>query len=149
MRRITVAATPYGRLATTLVGAGSSCGQVELHGVGEVERGIGVGVERVAQRGLEPAVDLHDVHVLRPVGEVLGQHPQPAADLEHDVVGAQLGRAPDDVEDVRVDEEVLAELAVGPDPELAHPAQARLRGEVAHHPSSRTALASTAVSSSS
>ena len=122
---------------------------MELDGVGEVERRVGVGVERVAQRRLEPAVELDHVHVLGVVGEVLRQHAEAAADLEHDVVLVQLRGATDHVEDVRVDQEVLAQLAVGPDPELAHPAQARLRGEVAHHPSSRAALASTAVSSSS
>ena len=106
-------------------------------------------VERVAQRRLEPAVDLDHVHVRGALGEVLGQHAEPAADLEHDVLGRERGGAADHVEDVRVDQEVLAELAVRADPELAHAAQARLRRELAHQPSSRAALASTAASSSS
>ena len=50
--------------------------------------------------------------------EVLGEHAEPAADLEHDVVGRQLRSPLDDAEDVRVDQEVLAELAVGPHAEL-------------------------------
>ena len=106
-------------------------------------------VERVAQRRLEPAVELHDVDVLRALGEVLREHAEAAADLEHDVALVQLRRPPDDVEDVRVDEEVLAELAVGADLELAQSAQARLRRELAHQPISRAALASTAASSAS
>ena len=84
-------------------------------------------VERVAERGLETAVELDDVHVPRALGEVLAEHAEPAADLEHDVLVVQLGGAADHVEDVRVDEEVLAEVAVRPDAEVAHPADARLR----------------------
>ena len=105
-------------------------------------------VERVAQGRLQLAVELDHVHVGGALGEVLRQHAEPAPDLEHDVGGAELGGAADDVEDVGVDQEVLAQLAVGPDAELAQAAQARLRGELAHQPSSRAALASTAASSS-
>ena len=82
------------------------------------------------------------------LGEVLAQHAEAAADLEHDVLGRQLGGAADDVEDVRVDEEVLAELAVRPDAELAHPARIGCGWELAHQPKSFAALASTAASSS-
>ena len=106
-------------------------------------------VERVAQGRLEPAVELDHVHVRGALGEVLRQHAEPAADLQHHVAGAELGGAADHVEDVRVDQEVLAQLAVGPDAELAQAAQARLRRELGHQPSSRAALASTAASSSS
>ena len=42
------------------------------------------------------------------------------ADGGRSLVRRQLGEPPDDVEDVRVDEEVLAELAIRADPELAH-----------------------------
>ena len=67
--------------------------------------------------------------------------PRPAADLQHHVVAGQLGGAPDDLEDVGVDEEVLAQLAVGPDVELAQAPQARLDGELgAHHPKTSAAL---------
>ena len=103
----------------------------------------------VAQRLLEPAVELDDVHVARTLGEVLGEHAEAAADLEHDVLGAELGGARDHLEQVGVDQEVLAQLAVRADPERPHAAQARLRREVAHQPNSRAALASTAASSSS
>ena len=80
---------------------------------------------------------------------------------------AQLGRAADHVEDVGVHEEVLAEIAVRADAELAHPAHGRLRHRshtryarlgwlvprctsagLCHQPKSFAALASTAASSS-
>ena len=49
--------------------------------------------ERVLERGLERAVDLDDVDVGDRCGEVLGEHAEPAADLEHDVGRVELGRA--------------------------------------------------------
>src|SRR3954454_23501577 len=110
-----------------------------------MQAAVRVRAERVAQRGLQTAVDLHHMDMRHPLGEVLAQHAQAAADLEHDVVGPELGEPPDDVEDVRVDEEVLTELAVRADAELPHAAKGRL----AHQPKSLAALASTAASSSS
>ena len=114
-----------------------------------MERRVGMRVERIAQGRLESAVELDHVHVRGALGEVLRQHAEPAPDLEHDVGGVELGGATDHVEDVGVDQEVLAELAVRPHAELAHAAQARLRRELGHQPSSRAALASTAASSAS
>ena len=49
--------------------------------------------------------------------------PEPAADLQHHVARLELGRRADHAQDVVVDQEVLAELAVGPDAELAEPAE--------------------------
>jgi hypothetical protein len=98
---------------------------------------------------LEAAVELDDVDVARQLREVLGQHAEPAADLEHDVVRPDLRRARDHAEQVRVDQEVLAEVAVRADGERLQPAQARLHREVVHQPNRRAALASTACSSSS
>jgi hypothetical protein len=51
---------------------------------------------------------------------VLACDAEAAADLEHDVGRIERRQLADDVEDVRVDEEVLAELAVRAHPELAH-----------------------------
>ena len=133
MRRITAGGDAVREVGDDLCRRGVEGGEVELDRVGEVQRGVRVGVERVAQRRFEPAVELDHVNVRGPVGEVLRQHAESAADLEHDVVGVQRRGAADDVEDVRVDQEVLAQLAVRPDPELPHPAQARLRRELAHH----------------
>ncbi len=84
--------------------------------------------ERLAQA----LVDLHHVHVGDALGEVLGEHAEAAADLEHDVAGVELGGAADHAEDVRVDQEVLAEVAIGPHAEAAHAPQARLRRGVRH-----------------
>ena len=51
------------------------------------------GVERLAQRRLERAVDLDHVQVRHARREVLRQHAEPAADLEHDVGRVELRRA--------------------------------------------------------
>ncbi len=121
-----------------------------------LEVGGGLGVlsehlaERVAERGLERAVELDDVHVGAPLGQVLGEDAEPAADLQAHVVRSELGQPRDDVEDVRVDEEVLAEVALRPHAELAQAPQARLGRQVpGHHPNSLAALASTRRSRSS
>src|SRR5688500_17449525 len=79
-------------------------------------------------------------------GQMLGQDPEPAPHLEHHVRLGQLRGVGDQPEHVVVDEEVLAELAVGADAELAHPADAAL---YAHQPKMRSALRSTRASSSS
>ncbi len=54
---------------------------------------------------------MHEAH---PVGEKGREHPEPGADLEHDVVRLELGETTDHAEDVRVREEVLAEVRLGP-----------------------------------
>ncbi len=109
--------------------------------------------DRVAQGGLEGAVELDDVQVRNARREVLAEHAEAAADLQHDVVGLELRGALDDAEHVRVDEEVLTEVAFGADGEVAHAAQARLAelrlAIVAHHPNSAAALRSTSASSCS
>ncbi len=79
---------------------------------------------------------------------MLRQHAEPAAHLEHDVVGLELGEAADDLEDVVVDQEVLPELAVRANRELSQAAEARLTWP-RYHPKTRAALRSTSVSSSS
>src|SRR5439155_25269094 len=102
----------------------------------------------------ERTVDLDDMNVRDPGREVFGQHPQPAADLEDHIGRIELRRAPDHAEDVVVDQEVLAELAVRAYPELAQPAQAGLARPgapprpLAHHPKTRAAFRSTIASSS-
>jgi hypothetical protein len=114
-----------------------------------VQRGVRVRRERVLQRRHQRSVELDDVDVRGVLGEVLAEDAEAAADLEHDVVAAELRRALDDAEDVRVDEEVLAEIALGAHAELAHAAQTRLGGELpGHHPNRVAALASTTRSSS-
>ena len=92
------------------------------------------------ERRLERAVDLDHVQVRHARRQVLGEHAQPAADLEHHVGRTELGGPADHAEDVVVDQEVLAELAVGPDLEPAQAAQAGLARLAAHQPSTRAAL---------
>jgi len=136
-------------LATTLVGAGEGA-EIEVERVRDVERRVRMGRERVLQRGHECAIDLDDVHVGGVRRQVLAEDAQPAADLEDHVIAAEVRGALDDPEDVRVDEEVLAQVALGAHAELAQAAQARLGGELTgHHPNSVAALASTRRSRSS
>ena len=78
----------------------------------------------------ERAVDLDDVDVRAARGEVLAEHAEPAADLQHDVVGLERGGALDDAEDVRVDQEVLAEVALRAHVEAPQAPQRRLRRQV-------------------
>ena len=110
---------------------------------------FGCGSSASRSAGSRRAVQLDDVHVRHPLGEVLGEDAEAAADLEHHVLRAELGGAGDHVEQVRVDQEVLAQLAPGPDAERLHPPQARLDGELAHQPNRRALLACTAASSCS
>jgi hypothetical protein len=104
----------------------------------------GIG-KRGGERRLEPAVDLDGVDEGDTPGEPGCQHAEPGADLEHDVIGLQGHEPPGDVEHVVVDQEVLAEVAVGANPELAHPRQRHLRA--AHRRKPRVALASICPSS--
>ena len=89
--------------------------QVELERVAEVQLDAGV-----AQVRLEREVDLHRVDARDPLGEISRQHAEPGADLEHHVAGVEVREPSDDAEDVLVDEEVLAEVAVGRDREPRH-----------------------------
>ena len=58
---------------------------------------------------LERAVELDRVDVADAVGEVAGEDAEAGADLEHDVIGVELGEPADHAEDVLVGEEVLAQ----------------------------------------
>ena len=88
VRRITVAATPYGRLATTFVGGGSSAARSSssASAMCSVTLSNGASVSRAAPRGRgrsRPRARCAD-----PRREPLGQDPLAAADLEHDVAAA-------------------------------------------------------------
>src|SRR6266511_5732538 len=61
---------------------------------------------------LERPVELDRVDACDAVGQIEREDAETGADLEHDVVGLQLGEPLDDPEDVLVDEEMLAEAAV-------------------------------------
>ena len=72
--------------------------------------------------GLQRAVELDDVDVRAARGEVLADStPRPPPISSTTSSGRQLGGALDDAEDVRVDQEVLAEVALGPHAELLQP----------------------------
>ena len=118
--------------------------EVELDGVGQVQRGVRVRVERVAQRRLEPAVELDDVHVRRALGEVLAEHAEAAADLEHDVVAASSASRP------MTSRMFESTRKFWPSSRFGRTPNSRMRRMLGwrHQPNSFAPLASTAASSS-
>ena len=74
--------------------------------------------------------------------------PSPPPTSSTTSAGSSVRGARDHVEQVRVDQEVLAQVAPRADAERLHPPQARLDGELAHQPNRRALLACTAASSS-
>src|SRR5215218_3690115 len=86
--------------------------EVERERVAPVQVDVVAG-EEVGEVGLERPVDLDGVDVPRSVGESPREHAEPGPDLQHDVVRTELGESLDHGEDVRVGEEVLAELLLG------------------------------------
>ncbi len=141
-----------GEVGDDLGGGGVESGEVALHRVTPVDGDVAEGSDGVLEGGAQARVDLDDVEVAHTRGDVLGEHAEAAADLEHDVLTGQLGGAVDHAEDVGVDEEVLPEVPVGPHSELAHPAETGLDGSVRHgdhhQPNTRAALHSTMAPSS-
>ena len=113
VRRITRRGDAVGQVGDDLGRRRVERREVELDRVGEVQRRVRVRVERVAQRRLEPAVELDDVDVrdARRRG-TRDSTPRPPPTSSTTSLGAELRGAPDHVEEVRVDEEVLAQLAV-------------------------------------
>ena len=99
----------YGRFATSFVGGGLERAEVERERVAEDQLDVRRGPRALAQVRLERAVELDRVDVRDALGEVPREDAEPGADLEHDVVGVELGEPADHAEDVLVDEEVLAE----------------------------------------
>ena len=67
---------------------------------------------------LERTVELDGMDAVNALRQIVGQNSEAGADLEHDVVLLELREAPDHPEDVLVDEEVLAEVAIRFDREL-------------------------------
>src|SRR5438270_5121866 len=95
-------------------------GEVEPERVAEDEGHGWARFEPLAQVGFERTVELDRVDVTDPIGEVAREHAETRADLEHHVFGGELGEPADHAEDVLVDEEVLAEVAVRRDREPGH-----------------------------
>ena len=97
-------------MATIAVGAGSRAARSNLIASAQCSSTLRHARRSRAERRLEAAVDLDRVHVSRGRGASRSvSTPSPAADLEHDVAGLEVGVADDRVEQVRVGEEVLAE----------------------------------------
>src|SRR5207248_1147814 len=69
---------------------------------------------------LERAVDLDGDDPGNVIGQVAREDAEAGPDLEHDVVGPQVGEPADHAEDVLVDQEVLAQLLLGGDAIGAH-----------------------------
>ena len=83
---------------------------VELERVAEPELDVRSAGEPFPQLRLERAIELDRVDPGDAVGEIRREDAEARPDLEHDVVGCQLGEPADHAEDVVVDEEVLPEL---------------------------------------
>ena len=90
-------------------------GEVDLQCIAEEHIDVLPAGEPVGEVRLERAIELDSVDPRDPVGEIHGEHAEPRPDLEHDVIGVELGEPSDDAEDVLVDEEVLAELLLRQD----------------------------------
>src|SRR3954471_21875958 len=84
-------------------------GEVEAEGVAEVKLDVLPAAQRVAQTGLERAVELHRVHVGDAFGQVRREDTVARPDLEHEVGWIELCETTDHAEQVLIDEEVLAE----------------------------------------
>ncbi len=90
----------------------TQCREVGAHGIAEGELDVRPFAEAVGEVRLERTVELDRMHPGDPVGEIRGQDAEPGPDLEHDVLRVELREAPDDPEDVVVDQEVLPEVFV-------------------------------------
>ena len=100
------------------------------------------------ERLLEPPVDLDRVHVRAAPGEARRERADARADLERDVVGRERRQPLDHAEQVVVDEEVLPELAIGPQAELGQPGERDLARRAHGRAKTRAAFASTCAASS-
>ena len=129
VRRITVAAIPYGRFATTAVGAGSNAAKSSSSASEKWTVTLENPTNESRKSGLEPPVDLDDVQMRDLRSEPLGQHALTTSDLQNHIAGRQPRKPLDHVQDVAVDQEVLTEAC--------------------HHPNTSAALASIAASRSS
>ena len=93
--------------------------------------------------GLEAPVDLHRVHRAGRAREGGGQHPQAGAHLQHGVARADARLAHGQVDQVLVEQEVLAELGVGAQAmgrEQPHDADPAPPGRPGHQAKARAAF---------
>ncbi len=89
------------------------------------------------------------MHVRAEPGEAGGQRADAGSDLERDILRPQAGEALDHAQHVVVDQEVLPELAIRPQPELGEAGERDLaRGVHFSNEKTRAAFASTCSPSS-
>ncbi len=123
--------------------------QLEAHRVAPVHAHVGVALERARERLLQPPVDLDCVHVRAALRQPGCERADARADLERDVLALQRGEPLDHAQQVVVDEEVLAELAIGPQAELRQACERDLARRAHGSAKTRAAFASTWSPSSS
>ena len=117
-------AIEYGRLATSAVGGGARDARGSRIASPQWSVTLPAPSQRVGERRLQAPVQLDGVHPGRRPRQGHGQHAQARADLQHHVGGAHGGLADREVDQVLVEQEVLAEVRVGPD---------AVRGQAPHH----------------
>ena len=104
---------PVGQVRDDLARRRAQRGEVERHRVGAVQRHVRGARRRVlAAAARSRVVDLDDVHVATRAARYSESTPRPPP-ISSTTSPARARRAADDAEDVGVDEEVLAELAIG------------------------------------
>ena len=126
----------YGKVRDELARRRLERREVETEGVAEVELDVVPAREPFREVRLESAVELDRMHQTNPLRKVVGQHSETRADLEHDVLRVEPGKPVDHAEDVLVDQEVLAEIAVRCDGELHGSEKATLAFAAIRAPSS-------------
>ncbi len=79
-------------------------------GVGLHGANVRVAQHQFAREGIEGRIDVNGNNCTCRVGEARGERAGAAADFEDQVLARQFGGANDKVEDIEIDEEILAEL---------------------------------------
>jgi hypothetical protein len=83
--------------------------EIQSESIAEDEPDILVPGERRRERVRKREVELDRMHESRALGEVAREDPEARTDLQDDIVGLEHSEAPDDAQDVLVDQEVLPE----------------------------------------
>ena len=104
---------PVGEVGHDLGRRGLERAQVEPHRVAPAQRHVRAARRRPASASRSRSSISTTCTWRDALGEVLAEHAQATADLEHHVLGDERAARADHAEDVGVDQEVLPELAVG------------------------------------
>ena len=97
-----------GQIRDHLRGRGLERSEVDGQRVADLQLPVGVGGEHRPQVGFERGVKLDHVDEPNPLRKALGEDAETASDLEHDVLVGQRREPLDHVEDVAIDQEILA-----------------------------------------